>query len=47
MNYLFLAYTIIWGLIAAYIVVLGRRQKQLKKDMEQLEEWNQEQVRRR
>lgn len=43
MNYLFLAYTIIWGLISAYVVILGKRQLQLKKEIKQLEEWNSEQ----
>ncbi len=43
MNYLFWTYTIIWGLIAAYVVILGKRQLQLKKEIKQLEEWNSEQ----
>lgn len=42
MNYLFIAYTVIWVLIASYVVVLGKRQQQLKKEIKQLEEWNQE-----
>lgn len=42
MNYLFIAYTVTWALIAAYVVILGKRQKQLKKEMQQLEEWNSE-----
>lgn len=43
MNYLFMAYSVIWALIAGYIFVLGRRQKQLKQEIQQLEEWNSEQ----
>lgn len=40
MTYLFMAYSVIWTLIAGYVVVLGKRQKQLKKEIELLEEWN-------
>ncbi|WP_079510136.1 CcmD family protein [Mesobacillus jeotgali] len=40
MTYLFMGYTVIWTLIAGYVLVLGRRQKQLKKEIELLEEWN-------
>lgn len=43
MSYLFFSYSIIWVLIATYIVVLGKRQKQLKKEIERLEEWKSEQ----
>ncbi|UII55270.1 CcmD family protein [Cytobacillus spongiae] len=43
MEYLYLAYTVIWALIGGYIVVLGKRQHQLKKDLEVLKEWNSEQ----
>lgn len=43
MNYLFLAYTVTWALIAGYILVLGKRQKNLQKEIKQLEEWNSEQ----
>lgn len=39
MNYLFMAYTVIWSLLAGYIFVLGKRQSQLKKDLQVLEEW--------
>lgn len=39
MTYLFMAYSIIWTLIAGYVVVLGKRQKQLKKEIALLEEW--------
>jgi CcmD family protein len=42
MTYLFMAYTIIWTLIAGYVVVLGKRQKELKKEIQLLEEWNSE-----
>ncbi|WP_083270733.1 CcmD family protein [Bacillus marinisedimentorum] len=42
MTYLFAAYTVIWGLIASYLFLLSRRQNQLKKDMQLLEEWNSE-----
>ncbi|CAM3766913.1 CcmD family protein [Mesobacillus zeae] len=43
MTYLFLAYSIIWTLIAGYIVILGKRQKALKKELQLLDEWNTEQ----
>lgn len=42
MTYLFMAYSVIWALIAGYVVVLGRRQKDLKKELQLLEEWNSE-----
>lgn len=42
MNYLFLGYTATWALIAGYILILGRRQKALQKEIKQLEEWNSE-----
>ena len=38
MNYLFMAYTIIWALIAIYIVVLGKRQGKIVKELEFIEE---------
>jgi CcmD family protein len=37
-----MAYSVIWTLIAGYVVVLGRRQKDLKKELQLLEEWNTE-----
>jgi CcmD family protein len=37
-----MAYSVIWTLIAGYVVVLGRRQKELKKELQLLEEWNSE-----
>jgi CcmD family protein len=40
MDYLFMGYSAIWALVAVYVVVLGRRQKQLEKEIQQLEEWN-------
>lgn len=43
MNYLFMAYTVTWTLFAVYIVILGKRQKDLQKEIKQLEEWNSEQ----
>lgn len=43
MSYLFWGYSIIWAVVASYIVVLGRRQTQLKKDIEQIIEWEKEQ----
>ncbi|MFS8629813.1 MAG: CcmD family protein [Bacillales bacterium] len=43
MNFLFFACTVTWLLIAAYVVVLGKRQKQLQAEIKQLEEWNSEQ----
>lgn len=43
MEYLFMAYTVIWGLLAGYIFVLGKRQKNIKKELLLLEEWNREQ----
>jgi CcmD family protein len=42
MTYLFMAYSVIWTLIAGYVVVLGKRQKELKKELQLLEEWNSE-----
>ncbi|MBP2241491.1 CcmD family protein [Cytobacillus eiseniae] len=42
MGYLFMAYTIIWGLLAGYIFILGKRQKDLKKELQVLEDWNAE-----
>lgn len=42
MTYLFMAYSVIWTLIAGYVVVLGKRQKALKKEIQLLEEWNAE-----
>lgn len=38
-----MAYTIIWALIATYVFVLGNRQRQLKKEIQRLEEWNSQQ----
>ena len=43
MNYLFAAYSVIWGLIAGYILLLGKRQKDLKKEIKLLEDWKSEQ----
>lgn len=43
MSYLFAAYSVIWGLLAGYIFVLGKRQKDLKKELQILEDWKQEQ----
>lgn len=40
MTYLFMAYSVIWTLIAGYVVVLGKRQKQIKKEIMLLDEWN-------
>ncbi len=39
MFYLFLAYSTIWAAIAAYIAILGRRQKELKKELNELKQW--------
>jgi CcmD family protein len=33
-----MAYTIIWGLISVYIVVLGKRQGKIVKELEFIEE---------
>lgn len=43
MNYLFLATSVVWVLITGYVVILGKRQKQLQQEIVQLEEWNSEQ----
>jgi CcmD family protein len=43
MGYLFMAYTIIWALLAGYIFILGKRQKDLKKELKVLEDWKSEQ----
>lgn len=40
MEYLFGAYSVIWALIAGYLFVLDKRQKQLKKELAVLDEWN-------
>ena len=40
MGYLFAAYTIIWLLLGGYILTLGRRQRDLQKQIDMLEEWN-------
>ena len=42
MDYLFIAYSVTWVIIAAYIVVLGKRQKEIAKEMKQIEEWKSE-----
>lgn len=38
MNYLLMAYTVIWALISVYIVVLGKRQSKIVKELEFIEE---------
>lgn len=38
MNYLIMAYTIIWALISMYLVVLGKRQRKILKEIEFVEE---------
>lgn len=38
MTYLFAAYSIIWLLIAGYILVLGKRQKQAVNEVKFLQE---------
>jgi len=38
MNYLVLAYTIIWALISVYLVVLGKRQSRIVKEIEFIDE---------
>lgn len=38
MNYLIMAYTIIWALISIYILVLGKRQGKIVKELEFIEE---------
>ncbi|QED49026.1 CcmD family protein [Cytobacillus dafuensis] len=42
MQYLFIAYSVIWGLLAGYIFILGKRQKDLKKELQLLEDWKSE-----
>lgn len=42
MTYLLIGFSVTWGLIAAYIILLGKRQSQIRKEMKQLEEWAQE-----
>lgn len=42
MEYLFMAYAVIWGLLAGYIFILGKRQKSLKKELQVLEDWKSE-----
>ncbi|WP_102274196.1 CcmD family protein [Cytobacillus massiliigabonensis] len=43
MGYLFMAYTVIWALLAGYIFILGKRQTDLKKELKVLEDWKSEQ----
>lgn len=40
MGYLFAAYSIIWVLLGGYILLIGKRQRQLQQEIDQLEEWN-------
>ncbi|MCM3587948.1 CcmD family protein [Mesobacillus maritimus] len=42
MTYLLMGYSVIFALIAGYMMILGKRQKQIEKEIKQLEEWNQE-----
>lgn len=37
MTYLFAAYTIIWLIIFAYTLLMGRREKQLAEDLRMLQ----------
>ncbi|MDX8359502.1 MULTISPECIES: CcmD family protein [Bacillaceae] len=38
MGYLFSAYTIAWVLIAGYVVMLGKRQRKLEKELDYIQE---------
>jgi CcmD family protein len=38
MGYLAAAYIIVWGLVAAYVVFLGVRQRRLEEEIQILEE---------
>lgn len=42
MNYLFMAYSVVWSLLAGYIFVLGKRQSDLKKELQVLRDWDTE-----
>jgi len=42
MNYLFMAYSVVWSLLAGYIFVLGKRQSDLKKELQVLRDWDAE-----
>lgn len=42
MGYLFSAYAVIWSLLAGYLFLLGKRQKQLQKEINMLDEWESE-----
>ncbi|SEM40017.1 CcmD family protein [Mesobacillus persicus] len=42
MTYLLMGYSAIFTLLAVYMVILGKRQKQIEKEIKQLEEWNSE-----
>jgi CcmD family protein len=42
MTYLLMGYSVIFALIAGYTVILGKRQKQIEKEIQQLEEWKSE-----
>jgi CcmD family protein len=39
MNYLFASYTLIWLLLFAYVMSIGRRQKKVQDDLSQIQEW--------
>lgn len=39
MVYLFFAYSIIWAAIVIYIAILGKREKELKKEINELKQW--------
>lgn len=38
LDYLFAAFAIVWGAIFAYILLLSRKQKQLQREVNSLEE---------
>lgn len=42
MGYLFSAYAVIWGLLAGYIFLLGKRQQRLQKEIDMLKEWKED-----
>ncbi len=42
MTYLLMGYSAIFTVLAIYLVILGKRQKQIEKEIQQLEEWKSE-----
>ena len=41
-GYLFAAFTIVWGLVFVYVIILFNRQRRLRRDIELLKEASQQ-----